>query len=216
MHMNTTSSTQRLPWILCGMLCMALLGSLLPPVIAQDDDQEPDDPRYLPTPSGGNADSNQDMIAVTGVDITGTSVLYLVDTRSKQLVVYQASGGGSTTQSVRLVGARNISLDLRLDDPERVVVGVRLGLRGFEVHLLDVRTLHLEVCSASRRRRRSSWCELPTCGCVSSFKSRDLQYSRLCIATICNLSDSALGQGCFMVACSGLGVWGQWGERINQ
>lgn len=97
------------------MLCMALLGSLLPPVIAQDDDQEPDDPRYLPTPSGGNADSNQDMIAVTGVDITGTSVLYLVDTRSKQLVVYQASGGGSTTQSVRLVGARNISLDLRLD-----------------------------------------------------------------------------------------------------
>ncbi|MFT7678022.1 MAG: hypothetical protein ACI8QC_002008 [Planctomycetota bacterium] len=114
--MNTTSTTQRLPWILCGMLCMALLGSLLPPAIAQDGgDQETDDPRYLPTPAGGNADSNQDMIAVTGVDLTGTSVLYLVDTRTKQLVVYQASGGGKSTQGVRLVGARNISLDLRLD-----------------------------------------------------------------------------------------------------
>ena len=113
--MNTTSSNSRLPWILCGMLCMALIGSLLPPADAQGGDQQSDDPRYLPTPAGGNSDSNGDMIAVTGVDLTGTSVLYLVDTRTKQLVVYQASGGGSSTRGVRLVGARNISLDLRLD-----------------------------------------------------------------------------------------------------
>ena len=55
------------------------------------------------------------MIAVTGVDVTGQSVLYLVDTVGQHLAVYQASGGGSSTQGVRLVGARNIALDLQLD-----------------------------------------------------------------------------------------------------
>lgn len=116
--MSTTSASQRLPWILCGLLGAFLLGSLVPSsqALAQDDPTGgPSTDRYLPSPAGGNADSNQDMIAVTGVDITGTAVLYLVDTRSKQLVVYQASGGSSSTQGVRLVGARNISLDLRLD-----------------------------------------------------------------------------------------------------
>jgi hypothetical protein len=52
---------------------------------------------------------------VTGNDITGQSVLYLVDTIDKQLAVYQASGGAPGTQNVKLVGARNISLDLQLD-----------------------------------------------------------------------------------------------------
>ncbi|MDF1839287.1 MAG: hypothetical protein P1V35_15570 [Planctomycetota bacterium] len=65
--------------------------------------------------AGASSDSNQDMIAVTGVDVTGVSVLYLVDTKTKHLAVYQASGGSGGSQGIRLVGARNIGLDLQLD-----------------------------------------------------------------------------------------------------
>ncbi len=72
--------------------------------------------RPLPmTSSGVSGDSNNRMIAVTGNDITGQSVLYLVDTIDKQIAVYQASGGAPGTQNIKLVGARNISLDLQLD-----------------------------------------------------------------------------------------------------
>ncbi|MFT4647412.1 MAG: hypothetical protein ACI9X4_000624 [Glaciecola sp.] len=65
--------------------------------------------------AGASSDSNRDMIAVTGVDVTGVSVLYLIDTKTKHLAVYQASGGSGGSQGVRLVGARNIGLDLELD-----------------------------------------------------------------------------------------------------
>ena len=65
--------------------------------------------------SGMSSDSNNRMIAVTGVDITGQSVLYLIDTIDKQLAVYQAAGGAPGTQNVRLVGARRIDLDLELE-----------------------------------------------------------------------------------------------------
>lgn len=75
-----------------------------------------DPPRSIPMTAGGmSADSNSRMIAVTGVDITGQSVLFLVDTVDKQLAVYQASGGAPGTQSIKLVGARRIDLDLQLD-----------------------------------------------------------------------------------------------------
>lgn len=67
------------------------------------------------TSAGASADSNRDMIAVTGVDVTGVSVLYLIDTNTKHLAVYQASGGSGGSQGIRLVGARNIGLDLQLD-----------------------------------------------------------------------------------------------------
>jgi hypothetical protein len=66
-------------------------------------------------PSIGTADSNQQMIAVTGIDLTGSSILYLVDTQHRQLAVYQASGGTQSMQGVRLVGARRIDLDLQLE-----------------------------------------------------------------------------------------------------
>ena len=52
---------------------------------------------------------------MTGVDVTGQSILYLVDTEAKQICAYQASGGGSSTQGIRFVGARRIELDLELD-----------------------------------------------------------------------------------------------------
>ncbi len=71
-------------------------------------------PTSAPSPVFATADSNNRMIAVTGVDITGQSVLYLVDTLDKQLAVYQASGGSAGTSGVRLVGARRIDLDLAL------------------------------------------------------------------------------------------------------
>jgi len=67
------------------------------------------------TPSGATADSNNRMIAVTGIDVTGTSILYLVDTVNYRLAVYQASGGSGSTQGLKLVGARRIDLDLLLD-----------------------------------------------------------------------------------------------------
>jgi len=55
------------------------------------------------------------MIAVTGIDLTGTSILYLVDTEKKQLAIYQATGGSESMQGVKLVGARRIDLDLQLE-----------------------------------------------------------------------------------------------------
>ena len=66
-------------------------------------------------PTFATSDSNGSMIAVTGVDITGSSVLYLIDTEARQMACYQASGGSSSTQGIKLVGARCIDLDLQLD-----------------------------------------------------------------------------------------------------
>ncbi|MAF67062.1 MAG: hypothetical protein CMJ84_15570 [Planctomycetes bacterium] len=82
--------------------------------------QDPPDSQLPPTQapmmsSGSTADSNGRMIAVTGIDLTGSSILYLIDTVDPHLAIYQATGGSSSTQGVRLVGARKIDLDLRLD-----------------------------------------------------------------------------------------------------
>ncbi len=66
-------------------------------------------------PSFATSDSDGSMIAVTGIDITGSSILYLVDTKSRQLAVYQAQGGTSSTMNVKFVGGRNIDLDLQVD-----------------------------------------------------------------------------------------------------
>lgn len=72
--------------------------------------------RPLPTPPAiATADSNRTMIAVTGIDLTGSSILYLVDTENRQLAVYQASGGSDSMQGIKLVGARKIDLDLKLE-----------------------------------------------------------------------------------------------------
>jgi len=71
---------------------------------------------------GATADSDKNMIAVTGTSPTGAAVLYLVDTKSKRIAVYQASG-----KNIELVAARNIEFDLKLDawhdsSPEEVQV----------------------------------------------------------------------------------------------
>ncbi len=82
-------------------------GGINPPTVNQ---QQPLSPAVL-----GNADSNNRMIAVTGVDITGSAILYVIDTLNPHIAVYQANGGSKGTQSIKLVAARNIGLDLQLD-----------------------------------------------------------------------------------------------------
>ena len=62
----------------------------------------------------GNSDSNHRMIAVTGIDVTGNNVLYVIDTVNPHIAVYQANGGSAGTQGIKLVAARDISLDLQL------------------------------------------------------------------------------------------------------
>ncbi|MEC8652069.1 MAG: hypothetical protein VXY92_05875, partial [Planctomycetota bacterium] len=44
----------------------------------------------------------------------GTQVLYLIDTNTRQLAVYEARGGSEGNRRVVLVGARRIDLDLQL------------------------------------------------------------------------------------------------------
>ncbi len=75
--------------------------------------QNPPVPTNLPVL--GNANSNQSMIAVTGIDLTGASILYLVDSVHKQIAIYQATGGTNSMQGLKLVGARRIDLDLQLE-----------------------------------------------------------------------------------------------------
>ncbi len=66
-------------------------------------------------PAIANSASNSTMIAVTGIDLTGSSILYLNDTERRQIAIYQASGGTDSMQGIKLVGARKIDLDLQLE-----------------------------------------------------------------------------------------------------
>ena len=66
----------------------------------------------VPARAGNGVDHNRDMIAVTGEFGAGTSVLYLVDTRQKTLLVYQAQGGSQS--DLKFVAARNITYDLKV------------------------------------------------------------------------------------------------------
>ncbi|MFT7486409.1 MAG: hypothetical protein ACI9F9_002264 [Candidatus Paceibacteria bacterium] len=68
----------------------------------------------LTAPTIANSDSNHRMIAVTGIDVTGNNILYVIDTINPHIAVYQANGGSAGTQSISLVAARDISLDLQL------------------------------------------------------------------------------------------------------
>lgn len=106
-------------WILVAGGLLAALGYALEPAPQTGGDQggtgtEVTAPALNST-ALGMTDSNNRMIAVTGVDLTGAAILYLVDTVNPHIAVYQASGGSSGTQSIRLVAARRIDLDLQLD-----------------------------------------------------------------------------------------------------
>jgi len=103
--------------LLVAGLALAALGFASAPQGGQPPTNNPPQTQAFPplTPASSTADSNNRMIAVTGVDITGASILYLVDTINYRLAVYQANGGSNSSQGVRLVGARRIDLDLQLD-----------------------------------------------------------------------------------------------------
>ncbi|MCB9833655.1 MAG: hypothetical protein H6807_14390 [Planctomycetes bacterium] len=60
--------------------------------------------------AGRNTDSNPDMIAVTGDYGNGTSILWVIDTKDRQLAAYRSINGSS----IELVGARKITWDLKL------------------------------------------------------------------------------------------------------
>ena len=116
---ETPSRAGRPSWILFFGLVLCAIGLARPqdgnngggtqaPIVGQLQQFPP------MTGAGGTADSNGRMIAVTGVDITGSSILYVIDTVNPHLAVYQAAGGGSN-EGLRFVGARRIDLDLQLD-----------------------------------------------------------------------------------------------------
>lgn len=110
---STAGLRQQSPgWILVTGLVLFAFG-----LTARSQDGSVDDQtRVLPLTSGyGTADSNRTMIAVTGIDVTGGSIMYLIDTESRHLSVYSASGGTGSMMNVKWVGARNIDLDLQVN-----------------------------------------------------------------------------------------------------
>ena len=111
---KTPSPSRKNPgWILVSGLALFSLG-----LTARSQDQPPvvDQTTSIPLTQGyGTADSNRSMIAVTGIDVTGGSILYLIDTESRHMSVYTAQGGTDSTMNIKWVGARNIDLDLQVD-----------------------------------------------------------------------------------------------------
>lgn len=100
-------------WMLIAGSLLAAGGYALEPApLAQGD--PPDTTVVMSPPVLGNSDSNHRMIAVTGIDVTGNNVLYVIDTVNPHIAVYQANGGSAGTQAIKLVAARDISLDLQL------------------------------------------------------------------------------------------------------
>ncbi|HMS17354.1 MAG TPA: hypothetical protein PKA37_10975 [Planctomycetota bacterium] len=63
------------------------------------------------TPSGGGGDSSRDLIAVTGHYSTGSTALYVLDTRTYHMAVYRVENG----KALELIAARDISFDLKLE-----------------------------------------------------------------------------------------------------
>lgn len=102
-------------WLLSGGLVLLGLG-----LVAESQSSDPPQP---PPPQPlqslgmgfGTADSNGTMIAVTGMDVTGGSLLYLIDTLGRHVSVYSAQSGSSSQSEIKWVGARNIDLDLQVD-----------------------------------------------------------------------------------------------------
>ena len=113
MSITITIPSGAAPFFL-GALAMVGIGMVATPSAAVQGNGTTSAPATLQVPYGATSDSNSQMIAVTGVDRTGASVLYLVDTQAKQLAVYQASGGTSSSTGLKLIGARRLDLDLQL------------------------------------------------------------------------------------------------------
>ena len=122
-NLLATRSTALLAGVLLGAVSVTLVAAAtMRPAARQgtgDDGtqiiRQPSMPNFPTIPAFGTSDSNGQMIAVTGMDVTGSSILYLIDTKGRHIAVYQANGGTESTQGLRLVGARRIDLDLELE-----------------------------------------------------------------------------------------------------
>src|SRR5258708_14220197 len=101
----------RITALAAGVVRGAVVLSILPSAAARQGSGDgggtgPAQTQVMPLiPAFGTADSNGSMIAVTGIDMTGSSILYLVDTKGRHMAVYQASGGGGLTPGRELVPA---------------------------------------------------------------------------------------------------------------
>jgi hypothetical protein len=73
------------------------------------------DPVVYVEDSGSSSASGNGFLAVTGSYGVGTSVLYLIDAKNRQLAVYEARGGGPDMRRIVFVGARKIDLDLQIE-----------------------------------------------------------------------------------------------------
>jgi|SRR5690349_2432900 len=115
--MNPPSRLHTSGWLLCSALGLCALGLARSPQTPPAPGQQPQTPKtqVVPVATAATADSNNRMIAVTGTDITGASILYLVDTVNNRLAVYQAQGGADGSRGLTFIGARRIDLDLQLD-----------------------------------------------------------------------------------------------------
>lgn len=104
-------------WILSAGLGLVCLGLVAESQTSTDPGQVNPTPTTTPflNPGYGTSDSNGTMIAVTGVDVTGGSILYLIDTQGRHISVYSAQGGTSSTSNIKWIGGRNIDLDLQVD-----------------------------------------------------------------------------------------------------
>lgn len=90
-------------------------GPINPPPAPPSGPEEPSEAAPIVyTEPGGASSANNGFIAVTGSYGIGTQVLYLIDTNTRQLAVYEARGGSEGNRRVVLVGARRIDLDLQL------------------------------------------------------------------------------------------------------
>mgnify|MGYP001230330061 CR=1 FL=1 len=105
------NQSSRIAGVLIAMPLLVVLGFAL----GQDGGVPGGQTVAVQSPGGATADSNGSMIAVTGTDMTGAMVLYVIDTETKHLAVYQASAGAKSSQGIKLVAARRIGLDLELD-----------------------------------------------------------------------------------------------------
>jgi hypothetical protein len=106
---NTNQKSPGGPILFVGLVLVAL------GLVGESRQQGGDVTVTPPYPSYATATANARMIAATGIDVTGSSILYLVDTEARQLAVYQAQGGTKSTMSVKFIGARNIDLDLQVN-----------------------------------------------------------------------------------------------------
>lgn len=116
--------------VLSAMLVAFILGQNLNLLAAHPGSSTPSpvtaqNPGGVPVPGAAEVlvyDSNDGpgsaangILAVTGSYGIGTSVLYIIDTNSRQLSVYEARGGSQGSRRVVHVGSRRIDYDLQLE-----------------------------------------------------------------------------------------------------